>query len=84
MILDNFRFIKAYWISSSPQVAQMALSFGANDLDGVVREEKIYHTAGASSPQMQTELQLIGMIHELGLEAVERDTYYNIVKRIKA
>ena len=84
LILDNFRFIKAYWVSSSPQVAQMALSFGANDLDGVVREEKIYHTAGASSPQMQTELQLISMIHELGLEAVERDTYYNVIKRIKA
>ena len=84
LILDNFRFIKAYWVSSSPQVAQMALSFGANDLDGVVREEKIYHTAGASSPQMQTELQLIGMIHELGLEAVERDTYYNVIRRIKA
>jgi len=84
LILDNFRYIKAYWVSSSPQVAQMALSFGANDLDGVVREEKIYHTAGASSPQMQSELQLIGMIHELGLEAVERDTYYNVIKRIKA
>ncbi|HBW36747.1 CofH family radical SAM protein [Desulfosporosinus sp. BICA1-9] len=83
LILDNFRYIKAYWISSSPQVAQMALSFGANDLDGVVREEKIYHTAGASSPQMQTELQLISMIHELGLEAVERDTYYNVIKTLQ-
>ena len=83
LILDNFRYIKAYWVSSSPQVAQMALSFGANDLDGVVREEKIYHTAGATSPQMQTEQQLIHMIHELGLEAVERDTYYNIIKTIR-
>ncbi|KGK89725.1 radical SAM protein [Desulfosporosinus sp. HMP52] len=82
LILDNFRYIKAYWVSSSPQVAQMALSFGANDLDGVVREEKIYHTAGATSPQMQTEQQLIEMIHELGLEAVERDTYYNIIKTV--
>lgn len=82
LILDNFQYIKAYWISSSPQVAQMALSFGANDLDGVVREEKIYHTAGATSPQMQTEQQLIRMIHELGLAAVERDTYYNIIKTI--
>lgn len=81
LILDNFRYIKAYWVSSSPQVAQMALSFGANDLDGVVREENIYHTAGATSPQMQTEQQLIQMIHEAGLEAVERDTYYNILKK---
>jgi len=84
LILDNFRYIKAYWVSSSPQVAQMALSFGANDLDGVVREEKIYHTAGATSPQMQTELQLIQMIHELGLEAVERDTYYNVIKTVRS
>lgn len=83
LVLDNFRFIKAYWVSSSPQVAQMALSFGANDLDGVVREEKIYHTAGATSPQMQTEQQLINMIHELGLEAVERDTYYNVIKTMQ-
>lgn len=83
LILDNFRYIKAYWVSSSPQVAQMALTFGANDLDGVVREEKIYHTAGAASPQMQTEQQLIHMIHELGLEAVERDTYYNVIKTVR-
>jgi len=83
LILDNFRYIKAYWVSSSPQVAQMALSFGANDLDGVVREEKIYHTAGATSPQMQTEQQLIHMIHELGLEAVERDTYYQVIKTVR-
>lgn len=80
LILDNFRYIKAYWVSSSPQVAQMALSFGANDLDGVVREEKIYHTAGATSPQMQSEQQLIRLIHESGLEAVERDTYYQVLK----
>ncbi|MDR3540061.1 MAG: aminofutalosine synthase MqnE [Desulfosporosinus sp.] len=83
LILDNFRYIKAYWVSSSPQVAQMALSFGANDLDGVVREEKIYHTAGATSPQMQSEQQLIQMIHEVGLEAVERDTYYHVLKTIR-
>lgn len=80
LILDNFKYIKAYWVSSSPQVAQMALSFGANDLDGVVREEKIYHTAGANSPQMQTEEELVSMIQEAGLTAVERDTYYNVIR----
>lgn len=84
LILDNFKYIKAYWIASSPQVAQMALTFGANDLDGVVREEKIYHTAGASTPQMQTEQELIRLINELGLTAVERDTYYNVLKTYKA
>lgn len=80
LMLDNFKYIKAYWVSSSPQVAQMALAFGANDLDGVVREEKIYHMAGATSPQMQTEQELIRLIHELGLAAVERDTYYREIK----
>jgi len=83
LILDNFKYIKAYWISTSPQVAQMALSFGANDLDGVVREEKIYHTAGATTPQMQSEQQLIRLIHEAGLVAVERDTYYHVRKTIR-
>ncbi len=77
LLLDNFRYIKAYWVSISPQVAQIALSFGANDLDGVVREEKIYHTAGASSPQMQSEHELVRLIQEAGLTAVERDTFYN-------
>ncbi|MDP4158543.1 MAG: aminofutalosine synthase MqnE [Bacillota bacterium] len=83
LLLDNFQYIKAYWVSSTPQVAQMALSFGANDLDGVVREEKIYHTAGATSPQMQSEQQLIHMIHEVGFDAVERDSYYHILKTIR-
>ena len=83
LILDNFQYIKAYWVSSTPQVAQMALNFGANDLDGVVREEKIYHTAGATSPQMQSEQQLIHMIHEAGLDAVERDSYYHVLKTIR-
>jgi aminodeoxyfutalosine synthase len=77
LLLDNFRYIKAYWVSISPQVAQMALSYGANDLDGVVREEKIYHTAGASSPQMQTENELVRLIKDAGLTPVERDTFYN-------
>lgn len=84
LILDNFKYIKAYWVSSSPQVAQMALSFGANDLDGVVREEKIYHTAGSSSPQMQSKQQLIHLIHESGLEAVERDSQYHVLHRFPA
>lgn len=83
LILDNFKYIKAYWVASSPQVAQMALTFGANDLDGIVREEKIYHTAGASSPQMQTEQELIRLINEFGLTAVERDTYYNVLRMHK-
>ncbi|WP_206812287.1 aminofutalosine synthase MqnE [Paradesulfitobacterium ferrireducens] len=81
LILDNFRYLKAYWVSSGLATAQMALTFGANDLDGVVREEKIYHTAGATSPQMQTEDELIRLIREAGLIPVERDTYYHVIKR---
>ena len=80
LILDNFKYIKAYWVSSGLQLAQIALNFGANDLDGVVREEKIYHTAGATSPQEQSEQELIRMINEVGLTAVERDTFYNVRK----
>jgi len=79
LVLDNFRYIKAYWVAAGPQVAQIALSFGANDLDGVVREEKIYHQAGATSPQAQSASELIRLIHEAGLTAVERNTFYNIL-----
>lgn len=80
LLLDNFRYIKAYWVSAGVSVAQLALSFGANDLDGVVQEEKIYHTAGASSPKMMTTKELIRLIHEANLTAVERDTHYNVLK----
>lgn len=80
LILDNFRYIKAYWVSSGIQAAQMALSFGANDIDGLVREEKIYHTAGAASPQEQTEQDLVRFIREAGLIPIERDTFYNVIK----
>jgi aminodeoxyfutalosine synthase len=80
LLLDNFKYIKAYWVSSGPQVAQIALAFGANDLDGIVREEKIYHAAGAQSPQMQSKQDLIQFIREMGLTAIERDTYYNVLK----
>lgn len=80
LVLDNFKYIKAYWVSSSPQVAQMALMFGANDLDGVVREEKIYHMAGAESPQMQSTEELVALIREAGLTPIERDTYYQVLR----
>lgn len=80
LLLDNFRYIKAYCVSAGVSVAQLALSFGANDLDGVVQEEKIYHTAGASSPKMMTTEELIRLIHEADLTAVERDTHYNVLK----
>lgn len=79
LILDNFKFIKAYWITAGSNVAQIALNFGANDLDGVVREEKIYHTAGATTPQMLGQEDLINLIKEAGQVPVERDTFYKVI-----
>jgi aminodeoxyfutalosine synthase len=81
LLLDNFPHIKAYWIMMTPRVAQVALRFGANDLDGTVVEEKIYHDAGAKTPQTMTRQQIIRLIRGAGLEPFERDTLYRPVVR---
>jgi aminodeoxyfutalosine synthase len=81
LLLDNFPHIKAYWIMMTPRVAQVALRFGADDLDGTVVEEKIYHDAGAKTPQAMTRQQIIRLIREAGQEPVERDTLYRPVAR---
>ena len=81
LMLDNFPHIKAYWIMMSPRVAQIALRFGADDLDGTVAEEKIYHDAGAKTPQVMTRQQIIRLIKEAGFEPFERDTLYRPVVR---
>ncbi len=81
LLLDNFPHIKAYWIMMTPEVAQIALRFGADDLDGTVVEEKIYHDAGATTAQSLTRSQLIALIRAAGREPVERDTLYRRVKR---
>ncbi|HMD83929.1 MAG TPA: aminofutalosine synthase MqnE [Terriglobia bacterium] len=81
LLLDNFPHIKAYWIMMTPRVAQVALRFGADDLDGTVVEEKIYHDAGAKTPQALTRMQLIRLIREAGCEPFERDTLYRPVTR---
>jgi aminodeoxyfutalosine synthase len=81
LLLDNFPHIKAYWIMMTPRVAQVALRFGADDLDGTVVEEKIYHDAGAKTPQSLTRPQLIRLIREAGCEPFERDTLYRPVSR---
>jgi len=81
LLLDNFPHIKAYWIMMTPRVAQVALRFGADDLDGTVVEEKIYHDAGATTPQSLTRQQLIRLIREAGCEPFERDTLYRPVTR---
>jgi aminodeoxyfutalosine synthase len=76
LLLDNFDHIKAYWIMLTPRVAQIALRFGADDLDGTVIEEKIYHDAGATTPQHMTRQDLERLIRAAGRIPVERDTLY--------
>lgn len=81
LLLDNFDHIKAYWISLGAGTAQIALSYGADDLDGTVRYERIHHDAGATSPQSLTIGQLRAMIVEAGREPVERDSMYRRILR---
>jgi aminodeoxyfutalosine synthase len=81
LLLDNFPHIKAYWIMMTPRVAQVALRFGADDLDGTVVEEKIYHDAGAGTPQALTRHDIIRLIRDAGREPIERDTLYRPVTR---
>ncbi len=76
LMLDNIPHIKAYWIMIGLKTAQIALSFGVDDLDGTVQEEKIYHMAGAETPQALGREDLIRLIREAGRRAVERDTLY--------
>lgn len=79
LMLDNFDHIKAYWPMLSIETAQVSLSFGADDLDGTVREERIYHMAGAQTPQMLGRDQLVDLIRRAGRIPVERDTLYRTV-----
>jgi aminodeoxyfutalosine synthase len=81
LVLDNFAHIKAYWQMLSPKIAQIALRFGADDLDGTVIEEKIYHDAGATTPQGLRRQELVRLIREAGREPIERDTLYRPVAR---
>ena len=83
LMLDNFGHIKAYWIMLTPAVAQIALRFGADDIDGTVIEEKIYHDAGATTPQHMTRAGLERLIRAAGRVPFERDTLYRAVDRSK-
>jgi aminodeoxyfutalosine synthase len=74
--LDNFRHVKAYWVMLGLKIAQVALAFGVNDIDGTVVEEKIGHEAGAESPQALAKEQLCALIRKAGKVPVERDTLY--------
>ena len=81
LMLDNFQHIKAYWIMLGIPTAQLALSYGADDIDGTVVHEKIYHDAGSDTPQELTVAQLRRLIEEAGRVPVERDTLYHEVIR---
>ena len=80
-MLDNIANIKAYWIMLGIPTAQLSLSYGADDIDGTVVHEKIYHEAGSTSPQEITVADLRRLIVEAGREPVERDTLYRRVNR---
>ena len=83
LLLDNFEHIKAYWIMLTPSIAQIAQRFGANDLDGTVVEEKIYHDAGAKTSEFTPRAELERLIRAAGRVPVERDTLYRPVDRSK-
>jgi len=78
--LDNFPHITAYWVGLGMKLAQVALSYGADDLHGTIIEEHIFHMAGATSPQLQTETDMIKAIRETGRTPVQRNTFYEPIK----
>jgi len=84
LMLDNIPHIKAYWIMMTPSIAQIAQRFGANDIDGTVVEEKIYHDAGATTAQHLRRQDLLRLIRDAGREPVERDTAYRPVARTES
>lgn len=77
--LDNFPHIKAYWVMIGQKLSQIALSYGADDVDGTVKEEIITHMAGAETEQAMSREQLLRMIREAGRIPIERDTLYNVI-----
>ena len=79
LMLDNIPHIKAFWIATGLELAQAALWFGVDDLDGTVQEEKIYHMAGSSTPEGMSTAGLSRLVRAAGREPLERDTHYNVV-----
>ncbi len=81
LLLDNFDHIKAYWVMIGEKLAQVALNYGADDLDGTIIEERITHEAGATSAKGLTRDDMERMIRDAGFVPVERDTFYNVLCR---
>lgn len=84
LYLDNFDHITAYWVGMGMKLAQVALNYGADDVHGTILEEKIFHMAGADTPQLQTETDMIQAIREAGRVPVQRDTFYEPVREWSA
>ena len=80
LMLDNIPHVKAFWIATGVEVAQTALWFGVDDLDGTVQEERIYHMAGARTPESLTPRAIARLIRAAGREPLERDTFYQVVE----
>ncbi len=80
LLLDNVAHIKAYWVSLTPKIAQVALRFGADDIDGTIVHETIYKAAGTRSPSGLRYDELVRLIREAGRTPVERDTLYNVLR----
>jgi aminodeoxyfutalosine synthase len=82
LMLDNIPHVKAFWIATGVEVAQIALWYGADDLDGTVQEEHIYHMAGSRTPVAMTTTEIRRLIRAAGREPLERDTLYNVVEEV--
>jgi aminodeoxyfutalosine synthase len=80
LFLDNFDHVTAYWVSLGLSTAQIALSYGVDDLHGTIQQEKIFHMAGSKTPQNQTAARLENAIREAGRIPVQRDTFYRPIK----
>jgi len=80
LMCDTIPHVKAFWIATGIEVAQTSLWFGVDDLDGTVQEEKIYHMAGARTPESMSTRELERLIRAAGREPVERDTMYNVIE----
>jgi aminodeoxyfutalosine synthase len=79
LVVDNIPHVKAFWIATGVEVAQASLWFGVDDLDGTVQEEKIYHMAGARTPEAMTTGEIRRLIRAAGRDPIERDTLYNVI-----
>jgi len=80
LFLDNFEHIKTHWIMVTQFLSQVSLSFGVNDIEGTVVREKIYHEAGATTPQAMALDDILKLIRDAGKIPAERDSFYNILR----